>query len=246
MPAPPFVGSLLGWRVMRTGRRVPNTADTDNNTSLAISADILRQLGITHTNPLSGAQAGRKLEEAVASYLGAQLPALDPSRQWGVRRGRVVSDFDQYAHLARLQSVIDRDTSRVLSTEIGTDYLIAPDVAAWIPSRTGEFLHAAIPCKWTIRSDRVQNIRHEGIVLTRHRRGRQPHIVVVTPEPLPTRLASIARGTGEVDAVYHLVLDELKAATATVGTRQQKETLDELTSQKRVLPFDDLAPTLIL
>src|SRR5262249_33246833 len=103
-----------------------------------------------------------------------------------------------------------------------------------------------IPCKWTIRSDRVQNIRHEGVILTRHRRGRQPHIVAVTPEPLPSRIASIARGTGEVDAVYHLMLDELIAATNAVAPSKQCTILEELVVQRRLRPFDELAPTLVL
>jgi hypothetical protein len=81
----------------------------------------------------------------------------------------------------------------------------------------GPFLHAAVSCKWTIRSDRVQNIRHEANLLLRHRRGRAPHIVAVTAEPLPSRLASIAMGTGELDCVYHLVLDELREAVAECG-----------------------------
>ncbi|MFD6156895.1 NgoMIV family type II restriction endonuclease [Nocardia sp. NPDC060256] len=34
------------------------------------------------------------------------------------------------------------------------------------------WLHAAIACKWTTRSDRVQNIRHENSNMIGHRRGR--------------------------------------------------------------------------
>ena len=83
------------------------------------------------------------------------------------------------------------------------------------------------------------------MILTRHRRGRQPHIVTVTPEPLPTRLASIARGTGEVDAVYHALFAELIAATDSEGTDRQKAALDELVTQRRVLPLSDLAATVL-
>jgi hypothetical protein len=53
----------------------------------------------------------------------------------------------------------------------------------------------------------VQNIRHECLQMIRHRRGRQPHPVTVTAEPLPSRLASIARGTGEVDDSYGSLLE---------------------------------------
>lgn len=247
MALPPFLTPLLGWNQTRKGKLVPNIADSDSATSVAIGSHMLNALGVNARSTLVGQQAGRALEEGVRDFLRTALPALDPIRQWSVERRRVVSDFEQYEHLARLQRLINQDPTKTLSTEIGTDYLIKPDVTVSIPSpRGGEFLHAALPCKWTIRSDRVQNIRHEGIILTRHRRGRQPHIVAVTPEPLPTRLASIARGTGEIDALYHVMLDELAAATAAVGTPKQRSALDELVSQRRVLSFDELAATLVL
>jgi hypothetical protein len=203
-------------------------------------------LGITAPTAMTGGQAGRELEEGVRDFLAQGLPQLDPSRQWNVARRTRVSDFVQYAHLNSLQQLIDLDASGTLRTEIGNDYLIRPDVTVGIPSRYGFFLHAALPCKWTIRSDRVQNIRHEGVILTRHRRGRQPHIVTVTPEPLPTRLASIARGTGEVDAVYHVLFDELVAATQAAGTADQRRALEELVTQQRLRPFAELLPTLVL
>lgn len=70
-------------------------------------------------------------------------------------------------------------------------------------------VHAAISCKWTLRSDRAQNVRTEALNLAKHRKGRTPHLVAVTAEPQPSRLASLALGTGEVDCVYHVALDEL-------------------------------------
>ena len=71
-------------------------------------------------------------------------------------------------------------------------------------------LHASISCKWTIRSDRVQAARTEALNLIRNRKGRLPHVVVVTGEPWPNRLAAIALGTGDIDCVYHFSLSELK------------------------------------
>jgi len=41
-------------------------------------------------------------------------------------------------------------------------------------------LHASISCKWTLRSDRAQNARTEALNLVRNRKGKLPHIVVVT------------------------------------------------------------------
>jgi hypothetical protein len=128
--------------------------------------------------------------------------------------------------------------------EIGRDYVIRPDVTVGIRRGEALFLHAAISCKWTIRSDRVQNVRHEAVILTRHRRGRQPHIVVVTAEPLPSRLAAIARGTGEIDAVYHIAFEELLGATTSKGSAGEKEVLAELVEQKRLVDFTRLPDVL--
>ncbi|GHF03258.1 hypothetical protein GCM10014715_69430 [Streptomyces spiralis] len=80
--------------------------------------------------------------------------------------------------------------------------------------------------------------------MIRHRRGRLPHLVVVTAEPMPSRIASIARGTGEADAIYHIAFDALKAAVAAVGSRQQQDALNEIIEQGRLLPYGTLPPTL--
>lgn len=241
MPVPPFLVGVLGSRA----NGVPNIADSSSATSVAIARRMLEELELDRHSELDPQQAGRMLESGVETFVREGLAQLAPDRPWIVSRRRVISDFDQYMHLATLQALIDQDGTRTLSVEIGRDYLIRPDVTVGLERGWDHpLLHASISCKWTIRSDRVQNIRHEGIVLTRHRRGRQPHIVTVTVEPLPTRLAAIARGTGEVDAVYHLMFDELTAATAYAGTVEQQIVLDELVSQRRLLSFDQLLPTL--
>ena len=238
MTAPEFVRDILG---LRNG--VPNNADIDSETSKAIAAEMLSILGVART-ALPGEAAGTALEVGVAEYLARALPARDPDRTWEVDRRKLITDFDQYQHLARLDELVRENPT--LRTEIGRDYLIKPDVTVGVVFAEGQLpaLHAAISCKWTIRSDRVQNIRHEGVILTRSRRGRQPHVVTVTAEPMPTRLAAIARGTGEVDAVYHVALDELVAATATSGTDEQKSVLDELSHQKRLGDFETIVDVL--
>jgi hypothetical protein len=176
--------------------------------------------------------------------LTAELIAVAPNRAWHVQRARYVSDFVQYAHLARLQQIINADPTKTLKAEIGADYMVRPDVTVGLAVAIGELLHASVSCKWTIRSDRVQNIRHEAVILTRHRRGRQPHIVGVTAEPLPTRLASIARGTGEVDAIYHVALPQLTAAVTAHGSVEQQDVLAELVGQSRLFDLSDLPPIL--
>lgn len=129
------------------------------------------------------------------------------------------------------------------------DYQVKPDIRVGV-EREGQdlpFLHAAVSCKWSIRSDRVQNVRHEFATLVRNRRGRTPHLVLVTAEPLPSRLVSIARGTGEIDAVYHLLFDELQHVLPECGTTaDQQEHWHELVAQRRVKPYSELASDLVL
>jgi hypothetical protein len=247
--APAFAHSLLGWKRSGTNKlgwdQVPNNADIDNRESLQLSAAMLESLSV-HAGrelPRPPASPGALLEEAVRVDLERELVVRDNSRRWTARRGAPVTDYSQYVHLLRLnQLVVDNPT---LSVTIGQDYLIKPDVLIGledVPTVNGlPLLHAAVSCKWTIRSDRVQNIRHENNQMVRHRRGRQPHLVAVTAEPLPSRLAAIARGTGEVDAVYHVAYDELDSAVQASNNVRQQAAWGEITGQARLLSYNLLA-----
>ena len=101
--------------------------------------------------------------------------------------------------------------------------------------RGSQLLHASVSCKWTIRSDRAQNTRLEARNLSRNRKGNQPHITAVTAEPLPSRLASLALSTGDIDCVYHVALDELLAAFDSLSAekRQALEDVEEATASLR-------------
>lgn len=193
----------------------------------------------------------------------------------GEDRSKVrISNYQQYNHLVRLaeKAKLDPDLRAVL----GGDYFVEPDVVVVRESETdesinfpgaivdkqcslhtplrssnassvpGKFLHASISCKWTIRSDRAQNARTEALNLIRNRNGHVPHIVAITAEPLPKRIASIAQGSGDLDCVYHIALEELRAAVSEcVGGRrsEQDQDLEMLIAAKRLrnisdLPFD--------
>ncbi|MGV4885102.1 NgoMIV family type II restriction endonuclease [Streptomyces viridosporus] len=246
----PFATQLLGWKKLKkSGNLVPNSADSDSNTSKALAGSILNSLGVTADMllPDTPENLGPALERAVSIDLADSLPKADPSRLWHVDHRKVISDFSQYSHLRRVADAVKANPT--LRTDLGVDYLIQPDVTVGISQKlTAEdlkpFLHAAVSCKWTIRSDRVQNIRHEFLQMIRHRRGRLPHLVTVTAEPMPSRIAAIARGTGEVDAVYHIAFDALREAVAAVGGRQQQEDLAECIDQGRLRPYEELASTL--
>jgi len=101
-------------------------------------------------------------------------------------------------------------------------------------------LHASVSCKWTIRSDRSQNTRSEALSLARNRKGPLPHIVAITAEPLPDRIASIALGTGDMDCVYHIALPELERAVRDVGSPASRKSLATMVSGKLLRDITDL------
>lgn len=241
--------SLLAWRPNEAKKfrqlypYVGNQSDGSQMPSLLISQEVLLRCGIARVAD-EGATTGNPLEVAVALDIQRSLNALDPNRAWVIDNERSVSDFQQYKHLTVLDEAVRNDV--VLRTEFGRDYRISPDVTVGVEQAddSDPLLHAVVSCKWSMRSDRVQNVRPEGATLVRHRRGRAPHFVVVTCEPLPSRIAAIAMTTGEVDAVYHLAFEETAGAVAAIGTQGQREVWQELVQQRRLRDYNLLAPTI--
>jgi len=77
-------------------------------------------------------------------------------------------------------------------------------------------------------------------MLIRNRKGRTPHIAAVTWEPMPTRLAAIAMGTGDIDCTYHGALYELRKAVIDTHTEDQAELLQTLINGRRLRDMSDL------
>ncbi|WP_053226668.1 NgoMIV family type II restriction endonuclease [Solirubrobacter soli] len=159
-------------------------------------------------------------------------------------RAVTASDYQVQADVV----VLRRPTPATTAPRTGKLYSSSSGLAmstAVLNRRPGQhdLLHANVSCKWTFRSDRAQNIRTEAIALMRHRKGRMPHMVVVTAEPLPSRLRSIAIGTGEVDCVYHIGLDFLADALAdslaAATTTQRKKALSDQIGQFELMRDGD-------
>lgn len=189
----------------------------------------------------------------------------------GSRESLAIAKFEQYAHLIALS-----EATRInweLAAALGCDYSITPDIVvvretesdasineqAYLIDETisklasirkqngGEpLLHASISCKWTIRSDRAQNSRSEALNLIRNRKGRLPHIIVVTAEPMPARLASIALGTGDIDCVYHFALHELQDTVSELELHDAGELLKIMIQGKRLKDISDLPLDLVI
>ncbi len=235
---------------------------------------VIEPLGCTiPTRRLSPQSVGKAFEIATREYLSQAFHSLEALRpgKWHFQLNAHIHDFIQYRHLADLNRTLREHPS--LRAALG-DYLIAPDIvisrspvadeiinrdkmlikdaeaATLTPLRRANnsipLLHASISCKWTIRSDRSQNVRTEGLNLIRNRKGHTPHIVAVTTEPLPGRLASLALGTGDLDCVYHVALPELRQAVMEYGEETAIELLETMISGNRLrdisdLPFDLVA-----
>jgi hypothetical protein len=180
-----------------------------------------------------------------------------------------IDRFAQYAHLADVQRVLNENPALKASlggdylitpdivvfrfpledkTLDPTGRFLDPRsrVARRTPLRrdntsdAAPMLLASISMKWTMRSDRSQNTRTEALNLLRNRKGAAPHIAVVTLEPMPTRIASIAMGTGDVDCTYHAALDELREALVEAQLADQLEVLDTLVDGRRLRDISDL------
>lgn len=195
--------------------------------------------------------------------------------QLGNRSAMKTSSFVQYEHLEYLQELTNANAK--LKTILGNDYMVAPDVVVYRrpiddPTLNKPFpvvddsvstmtelrasnnekplLLASISAKWTMRSDRAQNSRTEALNLIRNRKGQTPHIVVVTGEPLPSRIASLALGTGDIDCMYHFALYELTEAVEEYayanGREDIVEQLDTLIAGKRLKDISDLPLDLCL
>lgn len=183
----------------------------------------------------------------------------------GNRNTIKTSSFAQYEHLEYLGRLTQQDPR--LAASMGNDYMVSPDVVIYRERETDDtinensfivdesvsnlsdirkscgdtpILHASISAKWTMRSDRAQNSRTEALGLIRNRKGHLPHIVVVTGEPMPARIASLALGTGDIDCVYHFALYELLNTVRAIEAEDSMELLDMLIKGKRLKDISDL------
>ena len=252
---------------------IPSIADVGSPLSIRLSEGILERIGSSvSAEAVKGQTAGRHFEEYTKEYLQKAFSLLQHLRpgQWQFSLQGNISAFEQYYHLAELSALVK--TNRELRTALG-DYVVKPDIlVARLPLSDAEInaeqtivesegqpyltplrgdnsdnpmpiLHASISCKLTLRSDRSQNARTEGLNLIRNRKGNTPHIAVVTAEPMPTRIASLALGTGDIDCVYHFALQELIDTAQNLNNEALTDSLAIMVEGKRLrdiadLPFD--------
>lgn len=222
-----------------------------------------RQAGQTSGNEFEGICA--EYVKSTFLRLGHLRPGAWDVHQVSGRNRLEIAKYEQYAHLVALDRAAKADAE--LAAALGSDYTITPDIvvarglesdekinlreflvdssvstmASLRASAGGQpLLHASISCKWTMRSDRAQNARTEALNLMRNRKGHLPKIMVVTAEPTPSRLASIALGTGDIDCVYHFALYELQQTLREQGRDDAAELLAIMVDGRRLKDISDL------
>ena len=268
-----FQRQVCSQAIFLKSGQIPSIADISSKLSCSLSSGIIKAFGFeVGSTTISGQTAGSKFETAVRDYIQSAMKSLEHLRpaDWIYSVHSDISEFVQYRHLATLNELIQ--ASKVAQTALG-DYVVKPDVIVartpvsdeainkhrvivhegGIPYLTplrrthqegaSPILHASISCKLTLRSDRSQNARTEGLNLIRNRKGHTPHIAVVTAEPMPTRIASLALGTGDIDCVYHFCLNELEQVAAESENEAVQDSLDTMIVGNRLrdiadLPFD--------
>lgn len=248
-------------------------ADIDNASSVRIAWEWAARLPGAFAAAQPAQDSGKLFQFAVRDFLqeGFRLGQDLRPGDWQWKTEYSASHFDQYVHLNDIRTVLE--SNKEMRTIFSEQYLVVPDivvyrnavpagelgrnadvpVAALSPllddaqlSRNHPLLHASVSCKITMRSDRAQNTRTEALNLIRNRKGRAPAIVAVTAEPLPTRLSSLALGTGDVDFVYHAALPELREALAATGNEDQLDMLNTIVEGRRMRDIADLVLDLLI
>lgn len=244
------------------------SSDLSKRIASHVAASLMAEVHDKAVGQTSGAkfeQVNMEFLQATFPRLQNLRPGKWHIEKLGNRSQVKTSSFVQYAHLIALGDYVRQNAE--LAASLGNDYMVAPDVVIYrepeddisinhggniVDSNTAKLtdirqtnnslpiLHASISAKWTIRSDRAQNSRTEALGLIRNRKGHLPHIVVVTGEPLPSRIASLALGTGDIDCVYHFALPELQQAVLASGAEDSIEMLKILVDGKRLKDISDL------
>ena len=218
---------------------IPTFADTHQEQSRILAQGVANRLisdgyAITTLNTRS-TNIGTHFEEATCVFLNStlkKLNSLSSAKMVAMTKKISLGEFEQLKHIPEIKKIVSRSDNPSLRALLG-DYFVKPDIIVYkepldintlsfgdndddIMAKIREYLkgkknslHANISLKWTIRSDRSQNTRTECQNFIRNRNGRVPHLIGITAEPMPSRIASIAQGTEDLDCVYHPFLYEL-------------------------------------
>ncbi len=240
---------------------IPNFADKEKRSSIIIAQLILERLGFhSKSNLESGLGRSFTFQQiifnSIEQFLGGNYGNNQPI--WLLKNLEDSFLTENLGSLSRLKEYLLKNGTP--SKDL--DLILFPDILLFkIKDRLSSkanfekpslfdinnfILNACISCKWTIQSSDSKTTSFEVFNLIRNRKGHLPHIVAVTAEPLPTRIASLALGTGDLDCVYHFALDELIEATREVDNEGQMDMLQILIDGRRLRDISDLPFDLIV
>jgi hypothetical protein len=195
----------------------------------AVDFDQYRHLGVS--SRFTKTYTGDRSELRRAIDLANDLPAT----------AEIQTILQTLGRAARMADADDKRVQELINT-MPEESLLKLDIAITAPS-TGQRLLIGVSSKWSLRTDRAQDCIAQGGKLVNLRRGQMPHYAVLTMEPRPAMLKLLAYGSGSLDCVYHLALDELIEAANSLATKKnkpewpQKLLLERMVNQGRIRPY---------
>ncbi len=244
----------------------PSNANGDSSTSIAIAQNILDHIQSKARFRSWSTDQSRddNFVQITRSFLEEALMGLGNIRPNNFKfiEGKDIFRFEQYCYFAKLSKLAERDPE--ISYLLSCNNAITPDILVIQESEHNNFTHdlpidttvdwgtrklntklltlqASISCKWSFRRDAMRNARSEGLNLVGKWKERAPlHIAVVTGEPLPSSLATLALGTGDIDCVYHIALPELIKSIKRLALEDSMYLIRSMMNSRRLKDIADL------
>ncbi len=247
---------------------IPSNADKNNSASTFFAGQIAASIGVPlRTTYFSLRIAQKRFELITSRYLENAFKSLNHLRpgKWLFYTVKDRTEVEVNRQFDNLECILA--TNRRLRTMLADYNIVKPDIIiARVPVEDEEInqkqkivddniathtqlrkknsskpiRHASISCNWIIHSGLSKGVGTETLNLIGNRKGYLPHIVAVTAEPLPIRIATLALGTGDIDCVYHFALHELKSAVEKSNNQDQLEMLMTMIEGHRLRDISDL------
>lgn len=235
----------LQRRLWSVTRGLPSNSDPGNQTSIAIGLALAEVTGAPKNLPrLDSRSAQIEFERQTAQFTVAAFSHVAElaHADWSIEVASSDDDSGGHDYLREVRdaAVTDDRLARILFDDctLSPSSFIARQVrwdGGGCPSLTrpadvrASELEAMLACKWTIPRD----IGERAVNLLRSSERLSVHRAIVTAEPLPSRLAAIAFGTGS-QCIYHVALHELQSVLGQGQWYDAMDTLEVLINERRI------------
>lgn len=224
---------------------IASNAHANSAPSRRIALHIARNIGATEGRKLTAQTASKLFEKICCNFIEESLAYISQVRpcQWTIKQQPSLEPtLDNNYSIAPDIIVYRKIESGSISNS--NEYVVDGSNAkasSFRPSNNEKpHSYATISCKWSMCCERAQTARSEVLNLTRQHEIPLAHIVAVTAEPTPARIASLALGTPNLDCVYHFALYELVEALDELKDESAAEQLAILIEEKRLKDISDL------